>query len=144
MPMNGISNSTTLLAALDFDGGDGLEGAEYALTDVVGDANAAMASMNRDTMLQWAGTFDDWNNPPEGMDDDYDFCPLGRAPLGDSSEKPGRGNGPPENPGKSDQARFHSPVTDSSESITSDNVSKDGKKGSSNEHLTRPPSSTCD
>jgi hypothetical protein len=161
IPMNGVSNSTTLLEALEFDGGSTLEEAEqillraavaallnelhpdveYALTDVVAEANEAMASMNRDTMLQWATTFDDWNNPPEGMDDDYDFCPLGRAPLNDSSEGPGnsRGNGPPENPGNSfNKIRFHSVNPVSSDSTTSDNVSKDGKKGSSNEHLTRP------
>jgi hypothetical protein len=160
MPVNGVSNSTTLLAALDFEGGDGLEGAEkillraavaallnelnpdveYALTGVVGDANTAMASMNRDTMLQWAETFDDSNNPPEGMEDYDDFCPLGRAPL-EGGENPGikRGNGPPENPGKSPNKAVNFAVnTDSSESITSDNVSKDSKKGSSNEHLTRP------
>jgi hypothetical protein len=163
VPLHGVSNSSTLLQALSFDGGDGLDGAEkilfraavaallnelnpevdYGYTpddDLVTDVNNAIASGDRQTMIDLAKILDDWNNPPEGVDDD-DFCPLGLAPWDGPSDNPGnkRGNGPPENPGNSqNNARFSTVNTDSSDSITSDNISKDDKKGGGNEHLTRP------
>jgi hypothetical protein len=74
----------TLIQALEFNGGDGVDGGARILlrnavasvlnaahpqinyplleTDVIGDVNGALASHNRDTMLALEGVLDGYNN----------------------------------------------------------------------------------
>ena len=101
VPDNGISDTTTLLEALKFGGGKGELGAEkillraavagflnegslnYGLIDVVGQANTAMDSNDRQTMLTLAGTIDDANNAED--DEGNHLCPFGNDPGPSSS-----------------------------------------------------------